>query len=64
MNLLKLYHKKKEKEINKLKDIEFDKLRDVHNQYRDIVAKLDTKKARVLEIAHEMIERITLFNYN
>ena len=49
----------KEKEINKLKDIEYDKLRDVHNQYRDIVSKLDTKKARVLEIAHEMIERIT-----
>ena len=47
----------KEKAEGKVKEIEFKHLRMVHNEYRDIVSKLDKKQARCLDIAHEILEK-------
>ena len=49
--------KEKKKENNEIKHIEFDKLKEIHNSYRNTVSILDTAKARILDITHELIER-------
>ena len=54
----------KEKAVSKVKEIEFKNLRIVHNEYRDIVANLDKKQARCLDIAHEIMEKILKKNQN
>ena len=54
----------KEKEEGKIKEIESKHLRMVHNEYRNIVAKLYKRQARCLDIAHEILEKSLRKNQN
>ena len=57
ISIIQIIMKEKKKENNEIKHIEFDKLKEIHNSYRNTVSILDTAKARILDITHELIER-------
>ena len=46
----------KDKSQEEVKYTEFPKLREIQNTYRTTVSKLDTAKARCLDITHEILE--------
>ena len=43
--------------------IEFKKIRDIQDQYRNITSNMNPKQARCLDIAHELIEKINSENH-
>ena len=46
----------KDKDKEEIKSLEYQKIRNIQNSYRFIVAELDKNKARCLDIAHEIFE--------
>ena len=46
----------KDKDKEEIKSLEYEKIRNIQNSYRFIVAELDKNKARCLDIAHEIFE--------
>ena len=60
MTILK---KIKENKNKNTQVIEFKKIRDIQDQYRNITSNMNPKQARCLDIAHELIEKINSENH-